>query len=83
MQIFNSNKAMLMLLLGVSRFDDLRTTENIQVLTQNLCSLYWSRDTAPVIFDVEFVLMATFRYQFGSFVWKCRLVGLHDVKLFC
>ena len=39
-----------MLLLGVSRFRDLQTTENMQVVTQNLCSLYWSRDIALVAF---------------------------------
>ena len=50
-----------MLLFGVSSFGDLQTTENIQVVMENLCSLYWSRDIALVVFDVEFVLMATFR----------------------
>ena len=71
-----------MLLLRVSHFRDLRTTEIYHRLSQILYSFGWSRDLVFTVHYVVLVLMSALRCQFGSFVQKSRFVGLQNTKLF-
>ena len=71
-----------MLLLRVSRFRDLQTTEIYHKLSQILYTFGWSSDLVFIVHYVVLVLIQALRYQFGSFVKKGRFVGLQNTKLF-